>query len=77
MKATPLPASTLLVRFEDFVLKQEHTLQRLEEFLGFPLGRIIVRPDAIERWKTADGPYDFDFLQEALAENGYEVGNGD
>jgi len=77
MKATPLPASTLLVRFEDFVLKQEHTLQRLEEFLGFPLGRIIVRPDAIERWKTADGPHYFDFLQEALAENGYEVGNGD
>ena len=76
MKATPLPASTLLVRFEDFVLQQEHTLQRLEEFLGFPLGRIIVRPDAIERWKTADGPYDFDFLQEALVENGYAVGSG-
>ena len=73
MKATPLPENVLLVRFEDFVLNQEQTLQRLEEFLGFPLGRIIVRPDAVGRWKTADGPYSFDFLQKALVENGYEV----
>lgn len=77
MKATPPPENVLLVRFEDFVLKQEETLERLEAFLGFPLGRIIVRPDAVARWKSAEGPYDFDFLQDALAENGYGEKIGD
>ena len=32
-------------------MNQEETLGRLEEFLGIPLGRIIVRPEAVNRWK--------------------------
>jgi hypothetical protein len=41
------------VRFEDFVLKNEEASRRLEEFLGFPMGRVITRPDAVYRWKTS------------------------
>jgi hypothetical protein len=71
MKATPRPENCLLVRFEDFVLKQEETLGRLEDFLGIPLARIVVRRDSIGRWQTDPGPHTFDFFQEAMEENGY------
>ena len=72
MKATPLPENVITVRFEDFVLKQEETLQRLEEFLGIPLARIIVRQDPIGRWRTDTEKHDFDFFSEAMADQGYE-----
>ena len=71
MKATPKPANCIHVRFEDFVLKQEETLQRLEAFLGFPLGRIIVRTDSIGRWKTDGEQHTFDFFRDAMDESGY------
>jgi hypothetical protein len=51
-------------------------LTNLEAFLGFPLGRIIVREDAVGRWRMDDksaGEYMFDFFADAMAENGYEV----
>jgi hypothetical protein len=67
MRQTPSPARRLDVRFEEFVLEQEKTLERIETYLGFPLARIPVRPDAIGRWKTAEEQYDFDFFpREAL-----------
>ena len=62
MQAVPAPARRINVRFEDFVLKQDETLRRLEGFLGFPLAKIEVRPESIGRWKTAEEPYDFDFF---------------
>jgi hypothetical protein len=71
MKATPRPQHIIAVRFEDFVLKQTRTLKRLERFLGFPLGRIIVRPDAVRRWKEDAENHDFDFLADAIREQGY------
>ena len=71
MKATPPPENHILVKFEDFVLKQEDTLGRLEKFLGFPLARIPVRPDSIGRWKTDPGQHDFDFFKEDLLNLGY------
>ncbi len=73
MKATPKPKHIIHVRFEDFVLKQEETLERLEAFLRIPLGQIVVRPEAVFRWKRLDEPNElpFDFLREAIAENGY------
>jgi hypothetical protein len=71
VKATPRPAHWIEVRFEDFVLRQEETLARLEAYLGIPLGRIIVRPDAVERYKLDDGLHDFDCFAPALAEYGY------
>ena len=73
MKATPEPRHLVTVRFEDFVLKQEETLRRLEAYLGIPLSRIIVRPDAVGRWKKAEGALPMDLLGDALDELGYEV----
>ena len=71
MKATPDPANVVSVRFEDFVLNQEETLQRLEEFLGFQLARIVVREDSVGRWKTDSEQRHFDFLDEPIEELGY------
>jgi hypothetical protein len=67
MRVTPSPRRRLDVRFEDFVLDQEATLGRLEEFLGFPLARIPVRPDSVGRWRTDPDRHDFPFFpREAL-----------
>ncbi len=67
MQLTPSPKRRLDVRFEDFVLHQEPTLQRLEAFLGFPLARIPVRSDSVGRWRSDTGKHDFPFFpQEAL-----------
>ena len=73
MKATPRPKHAIEIRFEDFVLKQEETLERLEAFLGLPLGRIVVRPEAVGRWQREAEPraLPFDFLADAIAGNGY------
>jgi len=73
MQATPKPKHVIQIRFEDFVLKQEETLKRLEAFLGIPLGRMVVRPEAVARWKRALVPcvLPFEFLREAIVENGY------
>jgi hypothetical protein len=69
MQTTPPPAHRIDVRFEDFVLRQDETLARVGEFLGFPLAKIEARPDSVGRWRTAEGPYDFPFFpREALYE---------
>ena len=70
MHATPSPARRIDARFEDFVLRQDATLARLEGFLGFPLAKIAVRPDAVGRWKTAEGQYDFDIFPRETLYNG-------
>lgn len=62
MEATPSPRRRTDVRFEDFVLRQDATLRRLEDFLRFPLAKIAVDPEAVGRWRTASGPVTFDFL---------------
>jgi hypothetical protein len=72
IKAMPKPKHWIEVRFEDFVLKQEETLARLEAFLDLPLARIIVRPEVIGRWKTDEGTTHFDFFEPAMKEYGYE-----
>ena len=71
VKATPRPARWIQVRFEDFILDQERTLRLLEEYLGFPLARIEVRPESIGRWKTDTDRHDFPFLAEELGDLGY------
>ncbi len=73
VKATPTPAHWIEVRFEDFVRRQAETLARLEAYLGIPLGRIIVRPDAVERYKLDQETHDFDCFAPALANYGYVV----
>lgn len=72
VKATPKPAHWIEVRFEDFVLRQDETLKRLEKFLGIPLAKIPVRTDSIGRWKNDTGVHDFDFFAPALKAYGYK-----
>ena len=71
VKSTPIPKNYILIRFEDFVLKHEETLQCLEEFLGIPLARIIVRRESVGRWKTDSAEHNFDFFREAMATHHY------
>lgn len=73
VQATPRPKHWIEVRFEDFVLRQEETLKRLEKFLGIPLARIPVRPETVGRWKKDPTPTQFDFLVPALQAYGYEL----
>jgi hypothetical protein len=71
VRATPRPPNWIEVRFEDFVRYQAQTLARLEDYLGIPLGRIIVRPDAVERYRLDNDNHDFDFFAPELAQYGY------
>jgi hypothetical protein len=73
VKAMPKPKHWIEVRFEDFVLDQEATLARLEDFLGMPLARIAVNPEAVGRWKLDEGVSYFDFFAPAMREYGYEM----
>ena len=75
VRATPKPQHWIEVRLEDFVLRQEETLARLEAFLGLPLARIPVKPEVIGRWKqdAAEGGVNhYDFFTPAMGEYGYE-----
>jgi hypothetical protein len=73
VKASAKPAHWIEVRFEDFVLRQKETLTRLEAFLGIPLARIPVRPDAIGRWKGDPETNYYDFFEPAMKAYGYEM----
>lgn len=73
VRATPAPERCITVRFEDFVLRQDETLARLEAFLGFRLARIPVRPETVGRWRTDTGTHDFEFLLPAMREYGYDT----
>lgn len=67
MQATPRPARTIDIRFEEFITRQDETCATLESFLGFPMARIPVRHDSVGRWRTATARYDFPFFpREAL-----------
>lgn len=72
VKATVLPRQWIEVRFEDFVLRQDDTLARLEAFLEIKLAKIPVKPAAVGRWKTDEGTHYFDFFAPAMAEFGYQ-----
>ena len=76
VQATPKPAHWIEVRFEDFVLKQEETLERLEDFLNIKLARIVTRPDAVNRWKKDAGTNYYDFFEPAMKAYGYEMPEG-
>jgi arylsulfatase A-like enzyme len=76
VKATPKPKHFMTVKFEDFVTDQANTLKKLQDYLGFPLVQIPVRPDAVGRWKKDEGVHDFKFFRADLMELGYELRNG-
>jgi hypothetical protein len=73
VRSTPKPDKWIEVRFEDFLLNQEETLQRLETFLEMPLSRIIVRPEAATRWKKDTGVNYYPFFEPAMRDYGYEI----
>jgi hypothetical protein len=73
VRATPVPKHRILVGFEDFVLRQDGELARLQELLGFPLGKIEVYPDRVGRWQSAEESYYFDFFADEMKELGYEM----
>lgn len=73
VNATPKPAHWLRVRFEDFVLNQQATLQNITDFLKLPLAAIPVRPDSVGRYGSANGVSYFDFLGEGMRELGYAI----
>ena len=75
VRAVGRPRHWIKVRFEDFILRQDETLARLEKFLGFKLAKIPVRTDPIHRWRRDAGVNYFDFLDSAMAEHGYERPN--
>jgi len=71
VKATPRPKHWIEVRLEDFVLRQEETLKRLEEFLGIRMARLPVKPEAVGRWKADRQARDFEFFGDAMKAYGY------
>ena len=73
VQSVPKPKHWIEVRFEDFVLKQEETLERLEAFLGIPLARVVLRTDTINRWQSDEGINYFGFLESAMREYDYEI----
>jgi hypothetical protein len=73
IKAMPKPAHWIEVRFEDFVLKQDETLARLEGFLGIKLAKVPVRTEPIGRWKTDEGVHYYDFFAPAMRQYGYQL----
>jgi len=73
VKAAPKPQYWLEVRFEDFVLRQDETLARLEAFLGIPLVKIPVNPEAVGRWKSDSLVNYFDFFAPTMAQYQYEL----
>lgn len=73
VKATPTPVNWIEVRFEDFVLNQDATLKKLEDFLGIKLAKVPVRPEPVGRWKTDEGTNYFDFFEPAMTEYDYEM----
>ncbi len=72
VQAMPKPKNWIEIRFEDFVLNQDESLARLEDFLGIKLEKIAVRPEFVGRWKSDEGVNYFDFFEPAMRQYGYE-----
>ena len=74
MKNTPSPANRIDVRFEEFIIRQQDTLRRLEGFLGIPMATIPIRVDSVGRWRQMQHSDAFDiFPSEALYNGPWEV----
>jgi hypothetical protein len=71
VKATPAPAHTISVRFEDLVFAQDETLARVSSFLGIPLAKIPMRTDSVGRYKTDEGTHMFPFFEAEMRACGY------
>ena len=73
VRSVPKPAQWIEVRFEDFVLDQEQTLARLENFLEIKLAKIPVLPETVGRYLQDEGSNYFDFFEPAMMTYGYDI----
>jgi hypothetical protein len=71
VQATPPPSHFLTMSFESFVLQQDQALARLREFLGIPLVKVEVHPQAVGRWRRFPLVDRLDLLREDLIAYGY------
>jgi len=73
VKATPRPKYWMEVRLEDFVLRQDETLARLESFLGVKMAKIPAQRDPVGRWQRDEGVSYYDFFAPAMREYDYPM----
>jgi hypothetical protein len=73
VKATPKPAHWMEIRLEDFILRQDETLARIEHFMGIPIARIEARRDSVERFKLDQGVSYYPFFMPDMLEYRYEL----
>ena len=73
VQSMPRPKHWIEVRLEDFVLDQDNTLARLEDFLEIKLAKIPVKPEVVDRWRTDEGINYYDFFEPAMLQYGYEM----
>ena len=73
VKATPKPAHWMETRLEDFILCQDETLSRIEQFMGIPIAKIEARRDSVERYKLDSGVSYYPFFEPDMLDYGYEL----
>ncbi len=73
VQSMPKPSHWMEVRFEDFVLNQEESLGKIEDFLGVKLARVPVQPETVGRWKLDQETNYYDFFAPAMQQYGYEI----
>lgn len=76
VKASPRPKRWVSLSLEEFVRNQDEVLKKLGELVGLEIARIPVKPEAVGRYKSAEGVSYYDFLGPAMQELGYEVPAG-
>lgn len=72
LNATPKPRFSINIRYEDFVLDQNNTLDRLESFLGIDLAKITAYRDKIGLWQHDELFHDYKFLKPLMEQYGYQ-----
>ncbi len=73
-KATPEPKHLIKIKYEDFILDQEHQLKRLSKFLGVCVEKVLVTSKSIGRWRIDVGRSrrKYKMFESELKEYGYE-----
>lgn len=66
VRSVPPPENCVHIRFEDMVLDQDATLEKIGRFLGIKLAKIEMRPESVGRYRTAGRSLMFDFFEEDI-----------
>ena len=73
VKATPPPRHVIRLSLEEFVLNQDACLEKLSAFVGLPMAKIPVKPEALGRYEQDPGVSYYEFLGPAMEALGYPV----